>query len=85
MYLVDADVYLSVFGDKNKFERRQLKDGRNPPQNIGDSLQQPKNALGAFRQTRNVVETITGKKNLFESAGTDYFQIFGPDVGKVRI
>ncbi len=64
MYLIDANVYLSIYGDKDKFERHELKDGRAPPQ-----------------QSRNVVETISQ----FEKGGTDYFQIFGADVGKVRI
>jgi hypothetical protein len=62
--LVDANVYLSIYGDKDKFERRELKDGRAPPQ-----------------QSQNAVETVSQ----FEKGGTDYFQIYGADVGKVRI
>ena len=62
--MVDANVYLSIYGDKDKFERRELKDGRPPPQ-----------------QSRNVVETLTQ----FERDGTDWFKIYGADVGKVRI
>ena len=63
-FVIDANVYLSIYGDKDKFERRELKDGRPPPQQSG-----------------NAVETMTQ----FERGGSDYFQIYGADVGKVRI
>jgi hypothetical protein len=48
-------VYLSIYGDKDRFERRQLK------------------------------ESIDKTRNLFESGATNRFQIYAPNVGKVKI
>jgi hypothetical protein len=54
-YWIDANVFLSIYGDDDKLERRQLK------------------------------ESLDETRNLFEAGATNRFQIYAPDVGKVKI
>ncbi len=37
IYSIDANVYLSVYGDKDKFERRQLKESLDQARNLFES------------------------------------------------